>query len=439
MYKNIIDQMDGLIEREVENLGGDLGQLENMIMEKVRVLGQGLLQRVIERGPRGYHGSSIYCSGCGGSMKFMGYRRKEIQTLLGWISVSRAYYYCGECGAGIFPYDQKSGLGSGQLSPGLSKACGLLATDDSFEESSRKVEELVGQKVSDDTIERLVTHVGSVVLKQEEKEQTEYFVHHEPPVAVVEPKRLYICPDGTTVHEEDGWHEVKMGCIYWQNDDFTREKRYVGDFGDSEHFGWKLWHESCRCGLRETDEVVFLGDGAPWIRTEHERHFRRAVFIIDWYHASKHLWDCGKALFGEETLYTAQWVKKRKNWLWKGLVEKLLWDLEKQLGSHGRLCPRRVGAKAPDASGGEHQKALEDLIRYIRTNKEQMRYDQFRKKGYDIGSGAVEGACKHVVGKRLKGSGMIWSRKGSSSTLALRIIWLNREWEQLWKRKPLAA
>jgi hypothetical protein len=87
-----------------------------------------------------------------------------------------------------------------------------------------------------------------------------------------------------------------------------------------------------------------------------------------------------------------------------------------------------------------------------------MRYDKFREKGYDIGSGAVEGACKHVVGKRLtclradtclraphrqthrqKGSGMIWSRKGSSPTLALRILWLNKEWDPFWGTKPLAA
>ncbi|MHC4099209.1 MAG: hypothetical protein ACYSWZ_06615 [Planctomycetota bacterium] len=68
-----------------------------------------------------------------------------------------------------------------------------------------------------------------------------------------------------------------------------------------------------------------------------------------------------------------------------------------------------------------------------------MRYDVFRARGYDIDSGAVEGACKHVVGKRFKQSGMIWNRTGSSAILALRIVWLNAKWEQLWQKKPLAA
>jgi hypothetical protein len=89
--------------------------------------------------------------------------------------------------------------------------------------------------------------------------------------------------------------------------------------------------------------------------------------------------------------------------------------------------------------GKKMNEAMETLIRYILSNEEQMRYDVFRAKGYDIGSCAVEGACKHVVGKRLKQSGMIWSRTGSSATLALRIAWLNDKWEQLWQTKPLAA
>ena len=61
------------------------------------------------------------------------------------------------------------------------------------------------------------------------------------------------------------------------------------------------------------------------------------------------------------------------------------------------------------------------------------------KKGYDIGSRAVEGACKHLVGKRLKQAGMIWTHAGSSATLALRITWLNKEWEELWSKKSLAV
>ena len=66
------------------------------------------------------------------------------------------------------------------------------------------------------------------------------------------------------------------------------------------------------CGPRQADEVVFQGDGAKWIRNEKRKHFGRATFIIDWYHASEHFEDCGKVLFGEGSEATKKWVKKHE-------------------------------------------------------------------------------------------------------------------------------
>ena len=229
--------------------------------------------------------------------------------------------------------------------------------------------------------------------------------------------------DGTTVHENDGWHECKVGTIYFEDDRRTRKSCYVGCFDNSEMFGWHLWFSGCRWGLREAKEVVYIGDGAGWIRNQYRKHFGRATFIIDWYHASEHIWDCGKVLFGEGTEASERWVTKRLDLLWDGWTRKLLDDLEEQRKKYR----------------GSKREAINALVRYISTNEEQMRYDVFRSKGYDIGSGAVEGACRHVIGKRLKQSGMMWSWPGSSAILALRVSWLNGEWEQLWQRQPLAA
>lgn len=214
-----------------------------------------------------------------------------------------------------------------------------------------------------------------------------------------------------------------MGSIYWDNERGEPVSRFVGRFDNSATFGWHVWLEACRCGLRQAEEVVYLGDGAGWIRTEHDRHFGRATFIIDWYHASEHLWDCGKKLFGEGTQQTTEWVDERLSWLEEGHTRRLLDNL--------RQAAKRYR--------GDKKKAIKGLYDYIETNEQAMRYDVFRAKGYDIGSGAVEGACKNVVGKRLKQSGMIWTRTGSSSVLALRITWLNDRWEHLWEKKPLVA
>lgn len=309
------------------------------------------------------------------------------------------------------------------MSSALADACCLIATDDSFQQVSKKIKYLLGQTVCDDTISDVVHCVGAATLQKQKKLLDSFAQDRQIPQAEHKPKRLYICPDGTTVHEKDGWHETKVGSIYWQDERFKRHQRYVGRFDNAEAFGNYLWLEACRCGLREADEVVYIGDGAGWIRSIHDGHFKRATFIIDWFHASEHIWDCGKGLFGEGTDATRRWAEKLLGLLWDGCTRKLLKFLEKQYEKYE----------------DEKLEAIKILHRYVSTNQEQMRYDVFRGSGYDIGSGAVEGACKHVVGKRLKQSGMIWTRAGSSATLALRITWLNGEWNKLWMTKPLAA
>ena len=422
MYERILTELEGLIEQEVGNFSRDLGKMEDAVKSLMSSLGQGLLQRLVERGANGYQGSSIACS-CAESMKFVQHRKRNIHSIFGWITIHRAYYHCARCGRGLSPYDRDSGLGSEQLSPALSQACCLLAVDDSFQEVSRKIEHLFGQRVCDDTVKEVVHKAGSQALAQADNQLDSFLIDKAIPCAENKPDKLYVAVDGTTVHESDGWHEAKVGCIWWEDERLGEQKRYVGRFDNSENFGWHVWAAACKCGFREAKEVVYIGDGAAWIRSEQQRHFAKATFIIDWFHASEHVWDCGKTLLGEGTEATRKWVEERLSLLWDGWTKKLLDDLKEQYKQHR-------GAK---------REALADLIRYIGTNEEQMRYDVFRKKGYKIGSGAVEGACKHVVGKRLKQSGMIWSREGSAATLALRTVWLNGRWEQLWKTKPLAA
>ena len=422
MYEAIIDQLAESFKKDFDLVNHNLGALEEVVQQKMQILGLGLLQRLVDSQPNGYQSSSLHCS-CGGSMKFVQHRSKDIHSIFGWTKIKRAYYYCPDCRSSLMPYDKSSGLGAEQLSPALAQACCLLAVDDSFEAVSRKIKQLFGQSVSDDTVKAVVHHVGSVALRDEQQVLDDFLSTKRIPEAQFTPDRLYITPDGTTVCEEDAWHEVKVGCIYWKDKYLKRHARYLGSFDNSEKFGWKLWLAACYCGLRQADEVVYIGDGANWIRTEHSRHFIKATFIIDWYHASEHIWDCGKVLFGEGTATTKQWVSKHLDWLWQGRTKRLLDALILQRKRHR----------------GSKRDALNSLINYISTNEEQMRYDVFRAKGYDIGSGAVEATCKNLVGKRLKQSGMRWTRPGSSSTLALRTTWLNKGWEELWHKKPLAA
>ena len=61
-----------------------------------------------------------------------------------------------------------------------------------------------------------------------------------------------------------------------------------------------------------------------------------------------------------------------------------------------------------------------------------MRYDQYITAGFPIGSGAVEGACRHLVKDRMEGSGMRWTVPGAQAVLTLRAMKLNSQWDSYW-------
>jgi len=166
MFEQILDQFEQLLQQEIADFGVDFARDEQVLWETILAFGHAALQRIVDRQPNGYRGSCIPCN-CGGWMKFVQHRSRDIHTLFGWIKLSRAYYRCPDCGNTCTPYDQTSGLGSQQLSPALAKACCMLAVDGSFQEVCRRIENLFGQHVCDDTIEQVVHHVGGAVLQRQ--------------------------------------------------------------------------------------------------------------------------------------------------------------------------------------------------------------------------------------------------------------------------------
>jgi hypothetical protein len=92
MDARILEQLEEYFNEEFALVCHDLAMLESLVKEKMRLLGQGLLQRTVNRQPNGYKGNSMACE-CGGSMRFVQHRPRDIHTLFGWINIKRAYYH----------------------------------------------------------------------------------------------------------------------------------------------------------------------------------------------------------------------------------------------------------------------------------------------------------------------------------------------------------
>ena len=132
------------------------------------------------------------------------------------------------------------------------------------------------------------------------------------------------------------------------------------------------------------------------------------------FHAKQHLWDVAKAIHGPGTDCAARWAQRRRDELDRGRIDNILAALR----AHADSCD--------DARR---------CVAYIDNNRHRMRYPKFRAMGLCVATGVVEGACKNVVGSRLKRGGMHWTVDGANAILALRCAILGNRFDDFWERR----
>lgn len=163
------------------------------------------------------------------------------------------------------------------------------------------------------------------------------------------------------------------------------DTKYVALFEKAERFGKRWWATANGEGVLQAREVIAVADGAAWILNLVSEHFPAAIQIIDWYHAKEKLCEVGKAVHGEASRKAAVWFEQVTDCLWEGDVETVL----------QRMSQLRPGRK-------EAREVVRLALGYFDTHRERMRYQEYQARGYQIGSGVVEGACKHLIGLREK-------------------------------------
>lgn len=415
----IVSQMQQQMEQLLSEVGDrerlSLAEAEQEVLGFVRRCGQVVLEQVVALRGSGNEGSGRACS-CGGEQKHQGRRWRTVQTLVGTVRIARAYYHCGECHATAVPLDAQLGLGRGALSWGLQEAVGRVSAALPFAPAVRLLEELTGVGVCAKTAQLTAEALGQELLQAEGQEAQRLLGAGIQWGGQSAPERLYVAIDGTMVVTEAGFKEAKIGAIYEPAGEVQAgETSYVSGYVSAELFGERVYLEAQRRGAGEAQELVALGDGAAWIWNLVETHFPGAVQILDWYHVQRRVWELGEALYGEGARETTAWVHGKLEKLWDGDVDGVLREL-------GRLQPKRADAR----------KLVRQARGYFASNKGRMRYAEFRRRGYHVGSGVVESACRHVIGQRQKLAGMRWSLAGAAAILALRTLVINQRWQHFW-------
>jgi hypothetical protein len=192
--------------------------------------------------------------------------------------------------------------------------------------------------------------------------------------------------------------------------------------------------EAGKRGAALARRLVFLGDGAAWVWKTAEELFPKAIQVLDWYHALEHLWAVGRVRFGSDEKALWAWVQAREKELWEGRMEEVLARLREVSRVLGAPDPKL----SPEARERDPRWIAYHNVGYFEENRGRMDYPRYRAENLPVGSGVIESSCKHVVGDRLKGSGMRWDDEGAEDLLALRCLDLNGRWDHLWPIKATA-
>lgn len=169
-----------------------------------------------------------------------------------------------------------------------------------------------------------------------------------------------------------------------------------------------------RDGKHIRDRVA-LTDGSPALQAQTQSHLPGFALVLDLMHANNHLWKAETALYGETN-------PQRDTW-----VETQVRDL---LASRGQTVIARLDQhRAGLASHGAAGRALRQVRNYLEQNLPYMDYATYLRRGWPVGTGVVEGTCRHLVKDRMELSGMRWTVSGAEAILALRAVNENGDWE----------
>jgi hypothetical protein len=160
--------------------------------------------------------------------------------------------------------------------------------------------------------------------------------------------------------------------------------------------------------------VICLMDGERSLWDMQREHFPGAVGILDLFHVLERLWAAAHCFHKEGSAGARRYVEERLRDLLQGRVGYVIAGLRRRLNG-GKLS-------------GPKRKVIESAVEYLANNKEHMRYDEYLAKGYPIGSGVAEGACRHLVKDRLEQTGMRWTVEGAQAMLHVRALYLNGQW-----------
>lgn len=378
----------------------------------------------------------MICQQCGGDACFKGYDSKKVTSLLGPIEYHRAYYHCAACHHGWHPTDEELRLTTSRTG-GAQEVIALAGVQEAFAECAERVlHRLSGLSVSASTVERVTEAAGERVAELRAAAAPIGPAETWPwPVDAAGKTTAYVSLDATGVPQQGPRGQHAEGRMTWVGSVFApvpkdakakrrlRRARYVSGLMSLDDIGRQLRQECQQVGVDRADVTICLTDGGNGLEdclvgTVLGGLAKEVVTILDFYHCAEHLSEFVALWAGPDQAETksSEWRHRLKHEGGTAILAEL----------------ESLDLNAASASVRENRR---QLCGYLRGNQHRTDYPTYLARGWEIGSGEIESACKTVVNQRLKGAGMRWREPGTTAVCQLRalfksdpILW-NHHWQ----------
>lgn len=403
--RRIREVADRLAERLAEQWpedGADINDLEDFAERMGHDIQREISERTLQPEAERKESNQSTCA-CGGQATFQRYHGLTLATAAGRVRVRRAYYHCAACGQGQCPVDARFRLGPANTTPAAQARLAVLSALEPYVQVAHLTRQLglplvVDLKSTERVAQGVGTRLAAATLRP--------FGPAERPVAVGF--------DGVMLPTRDGYKEARVGVIYepdWEAGRTPKaeaglRKEYFATTGSRE----SLVREVCARALARAAGAVVpvVCDGAALDWVDLDPYLPRRVEILDFYHVLERVGAVAKWLHPAPEA-AAAWRVAIK-------AELLAWG-------PGRLLADLRAWQPEDATAQEVRRVQ---LAYFERQQERMRYPDYLRRGFPIGSGAVEGACKHVVGDRFGRSGMRWNLETADPVMRVRAALLTQ-------------
>jgi len=300
----------------------------------------------------------------------------------------------------------------------------------SFQKAKEIIKRIYNINISSNTVLKITEFIGKIVYDHNYEEALKIWNNRANIKMNISRKKgtLYIQADGaavnTRIEDKDGstWRENKLGIFFSESDMHKRKdksniinhKEYISYIGNVETFRILVFAKAVELKYWEYENIVFISDGATWLRNMINELFPEAIQILDKFHLIENTYEYGKFIFKDNMKKVEKLKDKIVGYCYSGEFNLIKKELKKY-----------KDIPIP--------KTICNLPVYLNNNKDKIDYSTYEHNGWFVGSGAIESSNKVVVQLRLKQSGMCWSVEGANYIITLRCTKESNKWSKIEK------